>query len=82
MDKLSALMQALSMTGKAGLDIGKHGLKAGVEFSKANPRTAAGIGGVGGGAALTKILSRDDEQPEVDAESQEEILRRMRYGGM
>lgn len=81
MDKLSALMQALTMTGKAGLEIGKGGLKAGVEFSKTNPRAAAAVGGVTGGAALAKILGGTSD-PEEDAYEQEEYMRRMRHGGM
>jgi len=81
MDKLSALMQALKMTGKAGYDIGKGGLKKGMELSKANPRAASAVGGAAGGAALAKILGGASE-PEEDAFEQEEALKRMRFGGM
>lgn len=77
MDKLTALMQALKMTGKAGYDIGKAGLNKGMELSKANPRAASAVGGAAGGAALAKILGGSSE-PEEDAYEQEEYMRRLR----
>jgi len=78
MDKLQALLQALKATGKAGLDIGGAGIKAGKEFSIANPKTASAIGGGLAGGALAKILGRGADD---DAEEQEKRMRLMQLYG-
>lgn len=79
MDKLQALLQALKATGKAGMDLGGAGLRAGKEFAMANPKTASSIGGAVGGGALMKILG--GSRPEADAEEQEKRMRLMQMYG-
>lgn len=86
MSKLDALLDALRMTGKAGMDIGesgfdmaRQGVKAGKEFAIRNPKVASAAGGVLAGGALAKILGR--RGVEDDAEEQARKLAMLQMYG-
>ena len=86
MGKLDALLDALRMTGKAGMDIGesgfdmaRSGVRAGKEFAVRNPKTASAAGGALAGGALARILG--NKRPDIESLEQERRMRLMQTYG-